>query len=291
MKIDVPNSKTPKASVIVVTWNGLDWMKGCLESLAKQTYREADVIVVDNASEDGTVEWIREHAPNARLIAHDENALFAGGNNIGANLAMQSGSEYLLLLNNDAEAAPNWIEKMIEGFEKNADYGILGSTLYDLGTHDLQDTGGSLEPTGKTTTHKEALTEPLQERDWTTGAAFGIRTKVYEELQGLDESYGMYFEDVDFCVRAAQKGWKTGVLRDAKAWHKKSGTSSPRKELWSIAARIRFVQKHGTPAQARALRRKHFKRAFRNLFEGESDLARTLQQTRKPAPFESVLIR
>ena len=113
-------------SVIIVNWNKADLLDNCLKSLQKQTYKDFEVIVVDNGSTDGSVDLIKKVYPEVRLILLPENRGFSIGNNTGIK---NSTSEYIALLNNDAEAHPEWLERMYLALKSNPNIGFCTSKI------------------------------------------------------------------------------------------------------------------------------------------------------------------
>jgi N-acetylglucosaminyl-diphospho-decaprenol L-rhamnosyltransferase len=223
-------SEPPLVSVLLVNYNGKHLLEQCLTSVRECLSVPHEVIVVDNASTDGSVDFLRERFPWVRLVAHHVNAGFTGGNNLAAAAAL---GNYLLLLNTDT-IVRNSIDPIVESMESNARCGALGCRLsYADGRrqesigHDL--TLGRLMlswlPLGRMLPRHRAArrTEPADapiygcdaaEVDWVSGAFLMTPRRLWNELGGLDESYFMYVEDVDYCKRVRAAG--RTVLYSAK---------------------------------------------------------------------------
>src|SRR4030065_2470068 len=132
----------PLASVIIVNWNGKDFLTTCLDSLKLQSYSNFEVIVVDNGSNDGSVEFLRQYyLPFVKVIENKENLGFSGGNNAGIHAAK---GKYILLLNNDTEADNRWIEELIKEAEKDRTVGMCASKIYSFYQRNIIDVAGHL---------------------------------------------------------------------------------------------------------------------------------------------------
>src|SRR3989338_3820250 len=118
----------PLISVIVLNWNGKRYLEKCLSALHNQTYPNVEMILIDNGSSDGSVEFAREHYSNSiHLITCSKNIGFAAGNNLGIRA---SKGEYIATLNNDTEADPYWLEELIKGMKVDERIGMCASKIY-----------------------------------------------------------------------------------------------------------------------------------------------------------------
>jgi GT2 family glycosyltransferase len=210
-------------SIIILTWNGLDFTKACLDSLSANTdFERYEVIVADNGSDDGTAEYLRER-PGIRVIWNGRNLGFAKGNNIAIR---QRGSESdVILLNNDTEIVqPDWIARLQETAYSAPDIGIAGcrlvrpdGTLQHAGTFMPLDTfwgqqiGGGEKDINQHNEDKEV-----------EGAVFAcayLKREVLDSVGLLDEEYFSYFEDTDYCLRAKEAGFRTVYCASVKIVH------------------------------------------------------------------------
>ena len=128
-------------NIIIINWNRIDLLEECLQSLEKQTCKDFDITVVDNGSKDPSVKFLRANYPNVKLIALVENRGFSIANNIAIR---QSLSNYIVLLNNDAVADPEWIEKLLMAAERNQDAGFFASSILDYKNRDKIDAAGDI---------------------------------------------------------------------------------------------------------------------------------------------------
>jgi len=240
--------------VIILNWNGGEVLGPCLESLERVTDPPLEIIVVDNGSTDSSQDIVRERFPRIGLIENGRNLLFAAGNNVGIAAALEKGARYILLLNNDTEVDPGFAAGMLTAFE-DPEVGIAGPKIYyyDDTERIWYGGGGFNRLTGVPFHHglrrMEGSFEDVEGRtEWVTGCALMARREVFEEIGALDPSYTIYCEDVDFCLRAAEAGWKLRYIPSARVWHKVSSSSgggmTPFKLENRIASTVKLFSRH-----------------------------------------------
>ncbi|TSC95428.1 MAG: family 2 glycosyl transferase [Parcubacteria group bacterium Athens1014_10] len=240
-----------KLSIIIVNWNVKDLLEKCLNSIYKMPQKiDFEVFVVDNASKDGSAEMIKEKFPQVKLTANKENKGFAVANNQGIK---ESKGEFILLLNPDTEIIDNALEKMVDFMAERQDAGILGCQLLNP-DYSLQLSCRAfpslfsqivillkLHNFFPKLVKKYYLLEwphhEIKEVDQVMGACFLIRRKLIDEIGLLDEGYWALFEEVDYCKRAKDKGWKVYFTPEAKVIHHK-GQSFGQQKI--IAKQINF---------------------------------------------------
>ena len=221
----------PTVYIIILNWNGQEVLGPCLDSLMRVTDPQLEIIVVDNGSTDSSREIVRQGFPGVELIENGENLLFAAGNNVGIEVALERGAEFILLLNNDTEVDPLFAAEMLRAFDDSA-VGVAGPKIY---YYDDQERiwygGGGFNRLTGVPFHcglrrMEGPSEDTPgETGWVTGCALMARREVFEQIGHLDPSYTIYCEDVDFCLRAASAGWSLRYVPSAKLWHKVSSSS------------------------------------------------------------------
>lgn len=200
--------------IIIVNWNGKEVLQRCLTTLfAYTSYPDYHVVVVDNASKDGSVEMVKEEFPAAKLIENEENLGFSKANNQGIRHAMRNGAKYVLLLNNDIEiAGREWLTEMLNLLESDGKIGIVGCKLvYPSGL--IQHAGGVITVDSVYNRgdgeKDEGQYDTVRPVDFITGAVLLIKTEVIKKIGLLDEAFSpIYYEDADWCMRARFYGYK-----------------------------------------------------------------------------------
>lgn len=216
-----------KTSVIIPTWNGKDLLKTCLQSLKRQTYKDFEVIVVDNGSNDGTVEMIKKVYPKSRIFSFDHNKGFAPAVNEGLRNAQ---GEYLVLLNNDTKMDKKCLEHLMRAVKKK-NVGIIATKMLNFYQNDTIDSAGAFitsvgHANGIGWKEKDGpeFNKP-KEVFLASGGGCLIKRSVIEKIGLFDEDYFAYFEDVDFCLRAQLQGFKTWYEPKAIIYHVHKATS------------------------------------------------------------------
>lgn len=220
-------------SILIVNYNGKRFLEECLASVRQYVHCEHEVIIVDNASADDSVEYIRANFPDVKLIASPVNTGFTGGNNLAARAAT---GELLLLLNNDTLILSD-IQAAVDQFQQ-AEIGAAGVHLCYADRRNQASVGYEHTPArmllswsglsgvkALPTWFRSLETAPefyqRNHRDvaWVSGAFLLTRRVLWEELGGLDERYFMYVEDVDYCRRVRQRGYRIAYLADVHVLH------------------------------------------------------------------------
>ena len=220
-------------SIIIVNWNNKDILRDCLNSIYHtHNVSKYEIIVVDNHSEDNSVELIKDEFSDVMLIKNNENLGFAGANNQGIKI---SRGNYILLLNNDTVVTNTYcFDRMIEYMKKNLQVGILGcKLLYPDGS--LQSSGEKFPSAWKTfksqilfTSTWKRLEKNKQEGnnfkkvDFVCGACLMTRKEILDKVGLLKKEYFMYGEDVEFCYRVRKAGYEIGVLTNENIIHSHS---------------------------------------------------------------------
>ena len=264
-----PQTQSPDLSIIIVSWNVRDLLRACLHSIDSQRHGlDVEVIVVDGASADGSPAMVRESFPWVNLIVCDENVGFPRGNNLG--LAEANG-RYLLLLNPDTEIKRNALPAMVTYLAQHQDVGLVGPQLLN--------SDGSIQssrrrfPTLITAMFESTWLEPVAPQrilrhyyaqdlpddevadvDWVTGACMLTRYEIYKAIGGLDEAYFMYSEELDWCRRINDAGWRIVYYPKALVLHhvgKSSEQAVTARHINFQRAKLRYFQKfHGGTAVA-----------------------------------------
>jgi GT2 family glycosyltransferase len=237
-----------RASLIVVVWNGMLYLPKCLQTLQQELTTADELIVVDNASIDGSPEFVAENYPEITLIRSTQNQGYAGGVNSGLSVAQ---GEYIFIFNQDLELHSGWLSNMIDVLT-DSDVGVVGcKIIYPDGL--LQHAGGAIQwpqaipdQYGHRKVDDGSWDQP-RDVDYVTGAAWGFSHMLIDQIGELDASFWPgYFEEVDFCFRAGDAGFRVRYVPDAVAVHVES-TTLKQESVQYIRAfhknRLRFVFK------------------------------------------------
>ncbi len=229
------NHSTPSVAIILVNWNGFAFTKNCLESLAEIDYSNFSVIVVDNASSDGSVPLLKKAYPSMKLIENNSNRGFTGGNNLAISAALAEGYDYILLLNNDTEVSKNFLSRLVETIHSDPKMGIIQPLiLFNQNRSLIWSAGGIFQKwLGKSITLADRtpinrFKNPFTDLDWATGCCMLVRATVFQNIGLLNDSFFAYFEDVDFSIRASKRGFKIGLEPSAIIYHE-AGAASKKK--------------------------------------------------------------
>ncbi len=241
--------------VIVLSWNGMGFLERCLSSLLRQTYPHYHILMVDNASTDGSVAMVRQRFSRVEVIENDRNLGFAGGMNVGLRHA-QGG--IIVLLNQDTEVREDWLEWLVEAMESDERIGIVGCKLLYPDGKTLQHAGGILTYPLAIGAHRgrgeldRGQYDAKSEVDFVTGAALGLHRALLEEIGLLDEGFFFYYEDADFCFRAKEAGYRVIYVPKAAAIHHEGiSVRHLGVDHYSLLhkSRLTFVLKHYSAAQ------------------------------------------
>ena len=227
-------------SVIVANYNRADLLDSCLLSLLAQSYRNTEIIVVDNASSDGSrgvVRACQERSPHVRLLELPQNFGFSGACNAGIRLARGS---LIALLNNDAVAEATWLEKLAEAMPRSTDVGMCASKILYWKSGVIDKAGHLMYPDGQnrgrgTGELDRGQYSKLEETFFADGCAALYKRLLLDEVGGFDEGFFAYGDDADLGVRARWLGWKCLYVPDAVVYHRHSATTgrySAQKIYW-----------------------------------------------------------
>jgi GT2 family glycosyltransferase len=224
-----PAPDAPRVAIIILTYNGVADTLACLRSLAALSYPQCavELVVVDNASRDGTPAQVRAAFPTVRVIENGANLGFAAGNNVGLRYALAQGFDYVLLLNNDTEVAPDFLTALVAACEAAPRVGAAGPMICYAERPDLIWSAGGIINRRRGTTSMRGIGEPERGQfaqvttvDFATGCALLLRRAALERAGLLDERFFMYYEETEWCVRAARAGFHTVHVPHARIWHK-----------------------------------------------------------------------
>jgi len=266
---------TTDLTVIIVNWNVKALLERCLTSVKTSAQRgglACQVVVVDNASTDGSPEMVQRRFPAVELISSDANLGFARANNLGATRAK---GRHLLLLNPDAEVMDDALAVMVAYMDQHPDVGLLGPKLLfpdgrvqpsrrrfpTLATAFVESTVlQQWWPQNRALQRyyvQDRSDDVEQEVDWVVGACMLIRRQSWEQVGPLDERFFMYSEELDWCRRLKSAGWRVVYLPSATVIHYEGQSSAqvvPARHIYFQSSKVLYFAKHHGPLAGGILR-------------------------------------
>ena len=226
-----------KVAVVILNWNGKKFLEEMLPILIRHTPSEVDIVVGDNASSDNSVEFLQQYYPQIQIIQNDKNYGFADGYN---RVLDKVCADYFVLLNSDVEVTDNWITPVIDMMEADNDIAICQPKLLSYCQRDTFEyaggAGGYIDKYGYpfcrgrlfTTLEKDnGQYDDACEIFWATGAAMFVKVNVWKQLGGLDGDFFAHMEEIDFCWRAKNAGYKVCYCPQSVVYHIGGGTLPP----------------------------------------------------------------
>lgn len=219
----------PKVAVVILSWNGKQMLQAYLPSVLESGYPEIEVVVADNQSTDGTAEMVGARFPSVRLIQLERNHGFAAGYN---EALKQVNADYYVLLNQDVEVTSGWLEPLVELMESDPHIASCQPKIKDLSNRAKFEyagaSGGFMDSLAYTFCRGRVF-ETLEEDNgqyndtiecaWASGAAFMVQSELYHKFGGLDESFTAHMEEIDFCWRVKNAGYKVMCCPRSEVFH------------------------------------------------------------------------
>lgn len=247
----------PRVSIIIVSWNALPLVQRCLPSVVATDYPDLEIILADNASTDGTAEWVSETFPTVTIVRHPENWAFCRGNNAAVPHAT---GRYVLLLNNDVGVPPGWLRPLVAMMERDPAVGAVQPKLlqYDRRAHFeyAGASGGFIDRLGYPFTRGRVFFTMEEDhgqyddsRDvfWATGAALMLRRSALDEVGLLDERFYLHMEEIDLCWRMQRHGYRVRVEPASEVYHIGGGSlpqDDPRKTYYNFRNSLLMLYKN-----------------------------------------------
>jgi len=253
----------PKVAVVILNWNGKNYLEKFLPSVISSTYPNLEIVLGDNASTDNSVEFVEKNYPSVSIICTKSNLGFAGGYN---QVLKDVEAEYYVLLNSDVEVTDHWIQPVIALMENDPQ--IAAAQPKILSQKDKAEfeyagaAGGFLDRFGYAFCRGrifDALEKDKGQYNeateifWASGAAFFIRRSVWEQSGGLDVDFFAHMEEIDLCWRLKNKGYKIMYCPDSEVYHVGGGTLSAEsafKTYLNFRNNLVMLQKNLPPAKA-----------------------------------------
>lgn len=224
-----------KVSVVIPNWNGAADLPDCLDSLLEQSV-SANIIMVDNASTDGSVELVKAKFPQVDVVELGKNRGFAGGVNAGIKRSIESGHKYVALFNNDAVADKTWLKSLVKYMDANPKVGIAAPKILSLNGKRIDSTGecytvwGLPYPRGRGERDIDKYDNDAKIFGASGGASI-YRVKMLQAIGLFDEDFFAYYEDIDLSFRAQLAGWKVAFAPQAIVYHQIGATSGRVKDF------------------------------------------------------------
>lgn len=247
----------PTVAVVILNWNGLNFLHKFLPSVVKSTYSNLDIIVGDNASTDTSLEFVSNHFPNVKIIQNDKNYGFAEGYNKVLN---QLKHDYFVLLNSDVETDSYWIEPVIELMESDEQIAAAQPKILSYSNKHLFEyagaAGGFIDQYGypfcrgrmfNTVEEDTGQYNDNAEIFWASGAALFIKRCKWLEAGGLDADFFAHMEEIDLCWRLKNMGYKIMYCSESKVYHVGGGTlnaENPFKTYLNFRNNLVLLQKN-----------------------------------------------
>lgn len=213
--------------VVIPTWNRCQDLIDCLESLSTVNYSQFTVLVVDNASEDGSVDAVRERFSWVKLFQLSENIGAPSASNVGFDYALDHDADFVLRLDSDTVVDPNFLKPLVNFATENESIGVISPKIYFANPSDkIWYAGVDAHPfhfgaiNDYQNQHDSQSSENSRIVDYAWGAAMLIRREVLEKIGGFDPRFFIYYEEVDFCKRVQHIGYQIYYLADSRVWHK-----------------------------------------------------------------------
>jgi GT2 family glycosyltransferase len=240
----------PKVFVVILNWNGKDGLIDCLRSVFSLSYRNFEVIVVDNASRDGSIETAKASFSRAHFILNPENLGFSSGMNVGIRFALSQGAEYVWLLNNDTECERESLSNLVSVSESEKEPALYSPKILSP-DGSVWFSGGKINYLHMRAEHVGGVLRKgagkgvkSYETGYLSGCALFLPRKAIEIVGMLDEEYFLYYEDVDFSVRAKKKGFDTRIVPESVVVHREKSLENPEKTYWLVRSGLRFFEEH-----------------------------------------------
>ncbi len=225
----IPTQPGPVVSVIILNYNGLAFLPRCLETLHATRYRPLEIIVADNNSKDGSLDYVRQNFPELRIVAFDTNYGYSGAYN---RVVKSASGEILVFLNFDVEVEPDWLDQPLELFTADPRLGACQPKLRGLKDRAQFDyagaSGGFMDCYGYPFARGRVFDvvetdngqyDSVRDCFWATGACLVVRKSAFLEVGGLDDTFFLHMEEIDLCWRLHLGGWKVLVAPRGVVYH------------------------------------------------------------------------
>jgi len=246
-----------KIAIVILNWNGIEFLKKFLPDVIRFSSDIARIVVADNASSDGSLQYLKENFPQIDTIVLDKNYGFTGGYNLALK---QVKEEYYLLLNSDVDVSEGWLQPLFEFMEFHPKAAACQPKIRSFQDRHLLEhagaVGGYIDYLGYPFCRGRiynSLEEDLGQYDsiqrvfWATGACLMIRSKVFHDHKGFDDDFFAHMEEIELCWRIQQSGWEIYVVPESVVYHVGGGTLpkiNPRKTYYNFRNNLLMLLKN-----------------------------------------------
>jgi hypothetical protein len=231
VETDEASGSVPAVAIVILTWENYEETAACLDSLASLEYGNYRVVVVDNGSEDGSIERLQAEYGWCEFVLNEANLGFARGNNAGISHALETGADYVLLLNDDTVVPPDFLGPMVDTMERYERVAAVGGVNVHFDSSEIHNAGYVFHPwlAAKGELHREPVADEPYPVDYVQSCLVLLNPAFLTEIGLLNESYFLGMEDVDLAWKARARGWKVLVTPDSWIYHRVGETagSSP----------------------------------------------------------------
>lgn len=288
----------PFFSIIIVSWNALHHLKTYFPSVAATDYSHYEIILADNASTDGSKQWMRENYPDVKIAEFDKNYGYCGGNNRAVRHAE---GDILIFLNNDVRVEPDWLKGLATCFQKDENIAAAQpKMLWDKDPEYFEyagAAGGFLDQFGypfcrgrifDTLEKDQGQYDYESDIFWASGAALAVRKKLFEEVGPFDEDFEFHMEEIDLCWRLWNMGYRIRYCPESTVYHLGGGSlpmDSPRKLYYNYRNNLRMIWKnsstHSIAWQFTGRYLLDIVAAFKTLADGDTESFKAIYQAHR----------
>ncbi len=252
----------PRVAVVILSWNGKEYLREFLPSVLRSDYKNLEIIVADNASNDKSIEFLQKHFPSVRIIQNKENLGFAAGYNAALK---EVEADYYVLLNQDVAVDPAWIEPVVEAMEHHPEIAAAQPKIRSYERPEYFEyagaAGGMMDRLAFTfcrgrifdeVEHDKGQYDDPAEVFWASGAAFFVRAEIWHRFGGLDADLFAHMEEIDFCWRVKNAGYSVMAVPQGVVYHLGGGSlpmGHPRKTYLNFRNNLIIILKNETPGR------------------------------------------
>ena len=231
-----------KVAIIIVNWKQYELTKSCLSTLKSSKFNDFQIILIDNESNQKDLNDLKNQFDQVKTFTSEKNLGFTGANNIGINYAIKNQFEYVMLLNNDTEIDKNFINPLLEAFQKYNKLGAVQPVIMNFYQNKkVWNAGGNLN---KFFGYTSVIKKPKyinRKIDWITGCCILIKTVVIKKVGLLDENFFAYYEDVDWSIRIKKAGYDLAVVKSSLIYHHGSKASKNESSEGTLSPFVHYL--------------------------------------------------